>query len=150
MGLVRDDGTPKPAVDCFNPEMGICQWFHFQDHRLESAAAWLRRMRVKKLRTGLSWADWHRPGAIAWFDHQMAQLAEFDLTITLCFTPPSRGRLPHHTSPPLVPEEFSEFAEWVVRRYVLGEKKETAMPRRILEPMRPEGDGGVAPVRSDR
>ncbi|MCG3114065.1 MAG: glycosyl hydrolase [Candidatus Manganitrophus sp. SA1] len=149
MGLVRDDGTPKPALDCFNPEMGICQWFHFQDHRLESAVAWLRRMGVKKLRTGLSWADWHRPGAIAWFDHQLAQLAEFDLTLTLCFTPPSRGRLPHHTSPPLVPEEFAGFAEWVVRRYVLGEKKETDMPRRILEPMKPEGDG-IAPVRSDR
>src|SRR5690606_31883133 len=33
MGLIRDDGTPKPAIEHFNPGMGICQWFHFEDHR---------------------------------------------------------------------------------------------------------------------
>jgi beta-xylosidase len=38
MGLVREDGTPKPALESFRrltPDMGICQWFHFEDHRLE-------------------------------------------------------------------------------------------------------------------
>lgn len=133
MGLVRDDGTPKPALDAFHPELGICQWFHFQDHRLAAAVGWLRRMGVRKLRTGLSWADWHRPGAIAWFDRQMEAIAEFDTTITLCFTPPSRGREPHHTSPPRALEEFALFAEWVVRRYVLGRKEETETPRRMPE-----------------
>lgn len=122
MGLIRADGTPKPAIEYFNPEMGICQWFHFQDHRLNSAVEWMRRMGVKKLRTGLSWADWLRPGAIEWFDRQMEAIEEFDTTVTLCFTPPSRGKRPCHTSPPLVPEEFAEFAAWVVRRYVLQQK----------------------------
>ena len=34
MGLMREDGTPKPALADFaayTPELGICQWFHFED-----------------------------------------------------------------------------------------------------------------------
>jgi beta-xylosidase len=122
MGLVRSDGTPKLALPHFDPRMGICQWFHFEDPRLEQGVAWLRRLGVTRLRTGISWADWHRPNAVEWFDRQMAALAEFDTTITLCFTPPSRGRRPDHTSPPIEPSEFADFAQQVVRRYVLGER----------------------------
>jgi beta-xylosidase len=122
MGLIRSDGTPKPAIEHFNPEMGICQWFHFQDYRLEFAREWLRRLGIKKLRTGISWADWHRPNAVQWFDRQMAALTEFDTTITLCFTPPSRGKRACYTSPPLVPEEFAQFASEVVSRYVVNER----------------------------
>lgn len=123
MGLIRADGTPKPAVDCFDPAMGICQWFHFEDHRLDYGVEWLRRLNVKKLRTGISWADWHRPNALAWFDRQMEALRDFEVTLTLCFTPPSRGKRPCHTSPPLDLAEFAEFAEQVVRRFAAGEEK---------------------------
>lgn len=128
MGLIRADGTPKPALEHFNPEMGICQWFHFEDHRLDFAVEWLRKLSVKKLRTGISWADWHRPNALAWFDRQMEALSEFDTTITLCFTPPSRGKRECYTSPPLVPEEFAHFAWEVVRRYVLNERNVPERP----------------------
>ncbi len=119
LGLLRADGTPKPALEYFNPELGIVQWFHFEDPRLPMAVEQMQRIGVKRLRTGISWADWHRPNATEWFDRQMAALAPFDVTVTLCFTPPSRGKAPHHTSPPLVPEEFAWFAADVVRRYVL-------------------------------
>jgi hypothetical protein len=47
----------------------------------------------------------------------MAALAEFDTTVTLCFTPPSRGKVPNCTSPPLDPSEFADFAVAVVERY---------------------------------
>ncbi len=117
MGLIRADDTPKPSIDAFNPEMGICQWVHFEDHRLDSMLKWLRCLGVKKLRTGVSWADWLRPNALPWFDKQMKALEEFDTTLTLCFTPASRGRRPDHTSPPLVPEEFADFAVEVIKRY---------------------------------
>lgn len=119
LGLLRADGTPKPAVRHFDPALGICQWFHFQDHRLHEAVAWLRRLGVRRLRTGISWADWHRPGALAWFDRQMAALEEFELMLTLCFTPPSRGRRQCHTSPPVNVEEFAWFTAEVIDRYVL-------------------------------
>ena len=121
MGLLRADGSPKAAVNHFNPELGICQWFHFEDHRLDFGVNWLKRLGVKKLRTGISWADWHRPNALAWFDRQMQAVADFDVTITLCFTPPSRGKAPMCTSPPIDANEFAEFAAQVVKRYVLKE-----------------------------
>ena len=117
MGLLRADGTPKPSIEHFNPEMGICQWFHFEDHRLDVAIEWLRRLGVRKLRTGISWADWHRPNALAWFDRQMRAIEEFDVTVTLCFTPPSMGRAPNCTSPPIDLSGFAKFATQVVTRY---------------------------------
>lgn len=121
LGLIRADGSPKPSVEYFNPEMGICQWIHFEDHRLDFIVQWLKRLGIKKFRTGISWADWYRPGAIEWFDKQMSAISEFDTTITLCFTPPSRGKRPDHTSPPIDPGEFSYFAQQVVERYAARE-----------------------------
>lgn len=120
MGLIREDGSPKPALRRFaeyTPELGICQWFHFEDHRLDDAVRWLRELGVRKLRTGLSWADSHRPNAEVWFDRMMAALDEFDLTVTFCFTPESCGIQPHHTSPPQRLEEYAEFCARMIRRY---------------------------------
>ena len=117
MGLIRADGKPKLAFDAFDPRFGICQWFHFEDHRLDFAVEALQRLGVRKLRTGISWADWHRPNAVKWFDQQMEALKSFETTVTLCFTPPSRGRVEHYTSPPVDPAEFAGFAGEVVRRY---------------------------------
>ncbi len=120
MGLLREDGTPKLALRQFadyTPGMGICQWFHFEDHRLDAAVEWLRKLGVRHLRTGLSWADFHRPDALKWFDRQMKALEEFDLTITFCFTPASRGIEAHYTSPPQNIEEFADFCVTMMRRY---------------------------------
>jgi beta-xylosidase len=120
MGLLREDGTPKLALrhfEGFAPEMGICQWFHFEDPRLDGAVEWLRRLGVKRLRTGLSWADSYRPGWEAWFDRQMRALEPFEVTVTYCFTPEHRGVRPHHTSPPREPDEFAEFCARMTRRY---------------------------------
>jgi beta-xylosidase len=120
MGLVREDGAPKLALQQFHrytPDLGICQWFHFEDHRLDDAVEWLRRLGVRHLRTGLSWADSFRPGAEQWFDRQMKALEEFDVTLTYCFTPESHGIRPHHTSPPQRIEEFAEFCAQMTRRY---------------------------------
>jgi beta-xylosidase len=78
---------------------------------------WLRRLGVTKLRTGLSWADWCRPNAEAWFDRMMDTLQEFETMVTLCFTPPARGKVPHHTSPPVDPQEFADFAATMIERY---------------------------------
>ncbi|HKO15343.1 MAG TPA: hypothetical protein VJU87_03835 [Gemmatimonadaceae bacterium] len=120
MGLIREDGEPKLAAKEFaqyTPDMGICQWFHFEDHRLDDAVRWLRKLGVKKLRTGLSWADSLRPDANAWFDRQMCALDGFDVTLTFCFTPESSGIAPHHTSPPRNAEEFADFCARMTRRY---------------------------------
>lgn len=120
MGLIREDGSPKLALKEFSrytPELGICQWFHFEDPRLEDAVRWLRELGVKKLRTGLSWADSFRPHADDWFDRQMSLLEPFDVTVTFCFTPDHLGVRPHHTSPPKDVGEFADFCAKMTGRY---------------------------------
>jgi beta-xylosidase len=121
MGLLKEDGSPKRALrqfSRFTPSLGICQWFHFEDHRLDSAVEWLKRLGVQYLRTGLSWADSLRPDAEAWFDRQMRALEPFNVTLTFCFTPECHGIRPHHTSPPKQIQAYAEFCAAQVRRYV--------------------------------
>src|SRR3979411_1704345 len=39
MGLLREDGTPKKALEVFarhTPALGICQWFHYEDQRWDA------------------------------------------------------------------------------------------------------------------
>jgi beta-xylosidase len=130
MGLLREDGSPKPSLEAFaslTPDLGICQWFHFEDPRLEEAVSWMKRLGVRHLRTGLSWADSFRPGALDWFDRQMRALEDFDVTVTFCFTPEHRGLAPHHSSPPEVPEEFAAFCSTMVERYAPRSRAETAV-----------------------
>ncbi len=120
MGLLREDGSPKLALSRFReyaPALGICQWLHLEDHRLDDAARWLKDLGVRYLRTGLSWADSTRPDAESWFDRQMRALEDFDVTVTYCFTPEQSGVRPHHTSPPQRVEEFAEFCARRTRRY---------------------------------
>jgi beta-xylosidase len=120
MGLLDENGTPKRALWQFadySPAMGVCQWFHFNDHRLDEAVRWLRQFGVKYLRTGLSWSDTERPDYEAWFDRMMKALEPFDVTLTFCFTPESKGINPHHTSAPRDLEEYADFCTRMVHRY---------------------------------
>ena len=119
LGLVRANGTEKPAAAAFprDGSVGFCQWFHFEDPRLDDAVGWMRDHGVTYLRTGLSWADSFRPNATAWFDRQMEALAPFRVALTLCFTPEHLGLEEHHTSPPRDNHQFADFARWAVERY---------------------------------
>jgi beta-xylosidase len=120
MGLLREDGTPKRALHRFAelaPELGLCQWIHFDDPRLDAIVRWLRDLGVRRVRTGLSWADSFRPGADAWFDRQMRALDPFDVTVTYCFTPEHLGERAHHTSAPRDLEAYAEFCARMTRRY---------------------------------
>ena len=123
MGLIDEHGTPKRAAKIFHefaPELGLCQWFHFEDHRLDDAVRRMRDLGITTLRTGLSWADFYRPGALAWFDRQMHALEEFHVTVTFCFTPDHKGVWPHYTAPPAEPAEFADFCAAMIRRYGPG------------------------------
>ncbi|MFT8243782.1 beta-xylosidase [Roseomonas sp. BN140053] len=123
MGLFDEHGRAKLAAQHFRevvPEFGLCQWFHFEDHRLDDAVSKMKDMGVTYLRTGLSWADWLRPNAEAWFDRQMRALEGFDTTVTFCFTPEEEGTWAHYTAPPKQAERFAEFCATMIRRYAPG------------------------------
>jgi beta-xylosidase len=119
LGLIKSDGKPKLAMDHFPSDgtAGLCQWFHFEDHRLDDAVTWMKDHGIRYLRTGLSWADSFRPNAVEWFDRQMEALEPFKVALTLCFTPAHLGVEEHHTSPPRDLNQFAEFAAWAAERY---------------------------------
>ena len=61
-------------------------------------------------------ADDFRPNADAWFDRMMLALEPFEVTVTFCFTPEHRGIAPHHTSAPVMPQEFADFCARMIRK----------------------------------
>ena len=132
LGLIREDGTPKPALESYArhaSDVGLMQWFHFHDPRLDEAAEWMNRLGTTRIRTGLSWADSFRPNAIDWFDRLMEALADFEVTVTFCFTPEHLGIAPHHTSPARDPQAFADFCAWMIDRYApAGAGQKIAVP----------------------
>ena len=131
LGLIREDGSPKPSIESYArhaADIGLMQWFHFHDPRLPQAVEWMKRLGTRRLRTGLSWADAFRPDAIAWFDRMMEALAEFEVTLTFCFTPEHLGLEPHHTSPARDPQAFADFCAWAIDRYAPAEAGGKSLP----------------------
>jgi beta-xylosidase len=125
MGVHGWDGRPKAAAERLRAwtgaGIGVCEWVYWQEgERLDRMVERLHALGVRRLRTGIGWADWVRPGARDWFDRVMAELAPFEVALTLCFTPADRGVEPHHTSPPRHVEEFADFCQEVVQRYGRG------------------------------
>ena len=122
MGVCDASGQPKRAAARLaawaERGVGVCEWVYWQERsRFVRMLALLRELGVRRVRTGIGWADWDRPGATEWFDWVMQALADFDVTLTLCFTPARAGRTPHHTSPPLNLGDFADFCEAILKRY---------------------------------
>ncbi len=58
----------RPEIPARRPrlreKLGICQWFHFEDYQaVERTVELMKELGARHLRTGISWADAHRPGA---------------------------------------------------------------------------------------
>jgi beta-xylosidase len=124
MGVFDADGRPKLAARRLTAAVergvGVCEWMYWQEpQRFERQLQALDDLGVRRLRTGIGWADWDRPGALEWFDTVMRRLERFDVTLTLCFTPARAGRFPHHTSPPVNLGDFADYCETIIRRYVV-------------------------------
>jgi CDP-paratose 2-epimerase len=99
-------------------KIGVCQWFHYQDYRaVERTVDLLRDLGVRHLRTGISWADFHRTGGKPWYDWQMAALSEFEVLLSIWHTPPSISRGGTCASPPRRLEDFADFIEQVIDDY---------------------------------
>jgi CDP-paratose 2-epimerase len=102
------------------PPLGICQWFHYEAYEdVERAVALLRELDVRHLRTGISWADYHRPGGKAWYDWQMSALdaAGLDVLLSVWHTPPSLGEAPRCAAPPRRLADYAEFIGQVIIEY---------------------------------
>ena len=98
--------------------LGVCQWFHYRDREtVERSVELLRELGVRRLRTGISWADDHRHDGPEWHDWMMERLAEFEVLLSVWHTPPSISRNQWCNGPPRRPADYADFLEELVGRY---------------------------------
>lgn len=100
-------------------QVGILEWFHFEDYEhVEAAIEQLQKLGISHLRTGFSWADYHRPGGQNWFDWLIPKLGKhFNILPCFLYTPPSIGLAPKTSSPPEDPHRFGWFVGQMIERY---------------------------------
>lgn len=99
---------------------GLCQWFHFEEYQdVERTIEVLEDLGVYHLRTGVSWADFLRPGGRAWYDWQMRTLREAGLQVLLSVwhTPPSHSETGRCSGPPRVLKDYADLIDLLIGAY---------------------------------
>src|SRR5438105_177690 len=90
--LTQELAPAPPRKPSLRERLGLCQWFHFEDHRsVDQTIELMAELGVKHLRTGISWADYYRDRGKTWYDWQMDRLRQSGLEVLLSVwhTPPS-------------------------------------------------------------
>jgi CDP-paratose 2-epimerase len=101
------------------PEIGLLEWFRVGEYdAVEKAIEDIRRIGIKHLRTGISWADSYTPEGEKWYNWLIPTLAK-ELEILPCFlyTPPSLGIKQKTSSPPLNPKSYADFIDVMISRF---------------------------------
>ncbi len=107
-------------------KLGICQWFHYKSQggrhgdshgEVERAVAEMRALGLSRLRTSISWADYHRPGGPAWYDWLFEELASFELLVSIWHGPPSFSDGRTCASPPPGLTDYGSFVGLMIDRY---------------------------------
>jgi CDP-paratose 2-epimerase len=100
---------------------GICQWFHFEDRsNVRRSVKALKELGVKHLRTGISWADYHRPGGKEWYEELLASFVDFEILLSIWHTPPSRSVDGRCAAPPVRLLDYADFIDEVISRHGHG------------------------------
>ena len=108
----------KVATPPVRDRLGVCQWFHFEDRdSVRRTVELLNELDVRHLRTGISWADYCRPGGKQWYDWQMKQLDGFDVLLSVWHTPPSISEGNSCNSPPRRLRDYADFLDLIITDY---------------------------------
>jgi CDP-paratose 2-epimerase len=109
--------TGEPREDP-RPALGAVEWFRVGEHeRVERALDQLRRLGIRHLRTGVSWADWFTEGGADWYSWLLPRLScEVEVLPCVLYTPPSLGVAPRTSSPPKNPKDYADFLDVLVSR----------------------------------
>ncbi len=107
-----------PAI-AFPDNAGIFEWLRPGEYqRVERMIAGLTQVGIRRLRTVVSWADYHGPGGRLWYDWLLPRLgASFELLPCVTYTPPSLGLEPRVSSPPRNPRDYADFVDRIITRY---------------------------------
>lgn len=95
---------------------GIIQWFRPGDHDLvEETVASLKEMGVQRLRTHLSWADYHARSGRTWYRWLLARLGrQFDLLPCVHYTPPFLSENGRTSGPPRDLRALADFIDEII------------------------------------
>lgn len=100
-------------------KIGIVEWFRPGQYKeVKQVIKDLKKIGIKSIRTGVSWADWHVKGSPEWYDWLLPELAK-ELEVLPCFlyTPPSIGIAERTSSPPKNTKDFADFLDVMITRY---------------------------------
>ena len=98
------------------PVLGAVEWFCPDEHeRVEQVIEALRRAGIERLRTGVSWADYHTRTGRSWYDWLLPRLGR-ELEVLPCFTytPPSLGLVAKSSAPPREPKAYADFLDVMI------------------------------------
>ncbi len=99
--------------------LGLTEYFRpGEQARVRRALDDMAALGVTRLRTALSWAQWHAPGGPQWYDWLLPRLAaRVEVLPMVHYTPPSLGVAPKSSAPPRRPRDYADFIDTVITRY---------------------------------
>lgn len=109
----------KKNLENNTPSLGILEWFRPGEYdEVKNAIEDFKKLGIKHLRTGISWADWYVDGTAEWYDWLFAEL-DPHVEILPCFlyTPPSIGEMPKTSAPPKDLKAYADFIDTMITRY---------------------------------
>ncbi len=100
-------------------KVGLVEWFRPGAYeQVEQTLADLKLLGVTRLRTCLSWADWHTGAGQEWYRWLWPHLAkQVEVLPCLVYTPPSLGLAPKTSSPPRVPKDYADFVDHMLTQF---------------------------------
>lgn len=98
---------------------GFVEWFRPGEfHRVEASLDAMLAAGATRLRTHLSWADYHTPEGQAWYDWLIPALGQrMELLPCLHYTPPSLSRTGRTSGPPRRLQDYADFVDHILTRY---------------------------------
>ena len=99
--------------------LGVLEWLRPGEYeRAEKTLEDLRALNITRLRSGISWADWHTPEGKKWFDWFIPRAAQqVELLPCISYTPPSLGIEAKTSSPPRNPKDYADFVDTLITSY---------------------------------
>lgn len=98
---------------------GLVEWFRPGEYaRVERVLSDLKAIGARRLRTGISWADWYTDDGKKWYEWLVPRLAqEVELLPCVLYTPPSIGVEAKTSSPPRCTKDYADFVDLFVNTF---------------------------------
>ncbi|MGP1357414.1 NAD-dependent epimerase/dehydratase family protein [Roseicyclus sp.] len=110
---MKDTGAGRDAPP------GFVEWFRMGDRaHAEAAIEGMAEAGIRRLRTQLSWAEYHVEGAPEWYDWLLPRLgARFDVLPCIHYTPPSLSRTGAASGAPRRLRDYADFVDAMLTRH---------------------------------